>query len=87
VYLQKLGYFPLGLCPKLRTQKNYLRQVERVVNKTCRRRRRRSSLLLTTPRRGVYYKSVNCNPLTLLLRFAADLSYNLFLQLTRFRVT
>ena len=48
VYLQKLAYFPLGLCPKLRTWKISPRQVDRVVNRTRRRRRRRSSLL-TTP--------------------------------------
>ena len=33
---------------------------------------------------AVYYKSVNCNPLTPLLRFVVDLLYILFLQLTRF---
>jgi len=36
---------------------------------------------------AVYYKSINCNPLTPVLRFVVDLSYNLFLQLTRFRLT
>jgi len=36
-YLQKLGYFPLGLCPKLRTLKMSPRQVDRVVNKARRR--------------------------------------------------
>ena len=37
---------------------------------------------------AVYYKSVNCNPLTPLLRFVVDLLYNLyFLQLTRSRLT
>ena len=48
VYLLKLGYFPLELCRKLRTNKILSLQVDRVVNKTRRRRRRRSSLL-TTP--------------------------------------
>ena len=48
-YLQKLRYFPLALCPKLRTWKILPRQVDRVVNKTLRRRRRRRSSLLTTP--------------------------------------
>jgi len=43
-YLQKLGYLPPVLCPKLRTLKISPRQVDRV-NDT---RRRRSSLL-TTP--------------------------------------
>jgi len=67
-------------CPKLRTWKFSPRQVDRVVNKT----RRRRSNLLTTPIRqpvvmAVYYKSVNCKPLTPLLRFIVDLSYNLFL--------
>jgi len=33
---------------------------------------------------AVYYKSINCNLLTQLLRFVADLLYNLFLQLTGF---
>jgi len=47
-YLQKLGYFFLGLCPNLRTSKISPLQVDRVVNNTRRRRRRRSSLL-TTP--------------------------------------
>jgi len=41
-YLQKLTYFPLELCRKLRTKKSS--QVNHVINKT----RRRSSLL-TTP--------------------------------------
>jgi len=45
----KLGYFPLGLCSKLRTQKILPRHVDRVVNNTRRRRRRRRSSLLTTP--------------------------------------
>jgi len=36
---------------------------------------------------AVYYKSVNCNPLTPLMWFFADLLYNLFLQLTRFWLT
>jgi len=36
---------------------------------------------------AVYYKSVNCNPLTPLLRFVVDLLFNLFLQLTRFWLT
>jgi len=49
-YLQKLGYFTLGLCPKLGTYKKITtRQVDCVVNKTGRRRRRRRSSLLTTP--------------------------------------
>ena len=42
---KKYGYFPLGLCPRLRTWKISPRQVDRVVNKTRHRRRRRSSLL------------------------------------------
>ena len=47
-YLQKLEYFPLDLCPKLRTfGKISPRQVDRVVNNTPRRRRRSS--LSTTP--------------------------------------
>jgi len=46
--LQKLGYFPLGCCPKLLTKKISPWQVDRVVNKTSHRRRRRSCLL-TTP--------------------------------------
>jgi len=33
---------------------------------------------------AVYYKLINCNPLTLLLRFVVDLLHYLFLQLTRF---
>jgi len=49
------------------------RQVDRVVNKSRRRHHRRSSLWrqLYDNRRVVvvYYKSVNCNPLTPLLRF------------------
>ena len=36
---------------------------------------------------AVYYKSINCNPLTPLLRFIVVLLYNLFLQLTRFWLT
>ena len=31
----------------------------------------------------LFYKSINCNPLTPLLRFVVDVLYNLFLQLTR----
>jgi len=33
---------------------------------------------------AVYYKSVNCNPLTPSLRFVVDLLYSLFLQSTRY---
>jgi len=44
-YHQKLEHFYLELCPKPRTYKISPRQVDRVVNKTCRRR----SSLLTTP--------------------------------------
>ena len=71
-YLQKLSYFPLGLCPKLRTLK-ILPQVDRVVNEIRRSRRRRWSLLATPTAVGlynsrrvvaVYYKSINCNPRT-----------------------
>jgi len=36
---------------------------------------------------AVYYKSINCNPLTPLLRYAVDLLYDFFLQLTRFWLT
>jgi len=36
---------------------------------------------------AVYYKSVNCDPLTPLLRFVVDLLYNVFLQLTIFQLT
>jgi len=36
---------------------------------------------------AVYYKSISCNPPTPLLWFVVDLSYNLFLQLTRFWLT
>ena len=42
---KKYGYFPLGLCPRLRTWKISPRQVDCVVNKTRHRCRRRSSLL------------------------------------------
>jgi len=41
----KLEYFHLELCPKLQSLKISPRQVDHVVNKTCRRRSR----LLTTP--------------------------------------
>ena len=52
-YLQKIVYFPLELCPQLRTWKISPRQVDRVVNRTRRRRRRRSSLMTTqSTRRG-----------------------------------
>jgi len=79
-YLQKLSYFPLGLCPKLRTLK-ILPQVDRVVNEIRRGRRRRWSLLATPTAVGlydsrrvvaVYYKSINCNPRTPLLLFVVD---------------
>jgi len=89
-YLQKLGYFPLRFCSKLRTWKISPRQVDLVVNKARRSRRRQRSSLLTTPiydnRRvvAVYYKSLDFNPLTPLLRFVVNLLYNLFLQLARF---
>ena len=46
-YLQKLGYFPLGLCSKLRNEKISPGHVNRAVNNT--RRLRRRSSLLTTP--------------------------------------
>ena len=36
---------------------------------------------------AAYHKSINCNPLTPLLPFVADLLYNLFLQLTRYWLT
>jgi len=35
----------------------------------------------------VYYKSINCNPLTITSIFVVDLFYNWFLQLTRFWLT
>ena len=90
VYLLKLGYFPLELCPKLRTNKISPRQVDRVVNKTRRRRRRRSSLL-TTPiqqstSRGCLLQTDQMWPSNF-TPFVVDLSYNLFLQLTRFWLT
>ena len=76
----KIGYFPSELCPKTPGLKNSPRQVDRIVNKTRRRLRRWS--LLTTHINGqvvaVYCESVNCNSLTLLLRFVIDLLYNLF---------
>ena len=53
-YLQKLGYFPVEVCSKLRISP---RQVDRVANKTRRRRRRRSSLLTTPIRQST---SRNC---------------------------
>jgi len=85
-YLPKLGYFPLGLCPKLQTWKISPRRVDRVANNTLRRRRRRSSSLTTPIRqstsRGCLIQ-VGRNPLTSLLRFVVYLLYNLFLQLTR----
>jgi len=63
-YFQKLGYFHLKLCPKLRTWKISPRQVDRAVNNTRRRRRRRSSLLTTPIRqstsRGCLLQSINC---------------------------
>jgi len=48
-YLQKLGYFPLRFCSKLRTWKISPRQVDHVVNKAHRSRRRQRASLLTTP--------------------------------------
>ena len=65
--LNEIRVSPSGTLSWTRTSKISPRQVDRVVNNT--RRRRRSSLL-TTPRYdsrrvvAVYYKSVNCNPLT-----------------------
>ena len=47
-YLQKLGYFSVELCPKLRTWKNSPRQIDRIANKT----RKQSSLLMTPIRQS-----------------------------------
>ena len=87
----KIRDFPLKLCPKLRTLEIWPRQVFDVINNTlvvvddgrvcCRH--------LYDNRRvvAVFYKTVNCNSVTSLLRFVADLLYNSFLQLTRFCLT
>ena len=87
----KSGYFPLELCPKIWTLRILPWQVDRVVNTT---RRHWRWGLLTTPIlydnqrvTAVYYKSVNCNPLTALIWFVVDLLYNMFPQLTRFWLT
>jgi len=66
----KIRVLPPGTLPQTPDFKISPRQVDRVVNKTRRRRRRQQICLSTTPiydnRRvaAVYYKSVNCNPLT-----------------------
>jgi len=82
---------PLELCPKIRTYRKFrhgksialsTKLVVVVDSRACWRH-------LYDDRRvvAVYYKSVNCNPLTPLLRFVVDLSYNLFLQLARLWLT
>ena len=82
---------PLELCPKIRTYRKFrhgksmalsTKLVVVVDGRACWRH-------LYDDRRvvAVYYKSVNCNPLTPLLRFVVDLSYNLFLQLARLWLT
>ena len=48
-YLQKLGHFPLALCPKLRTENVATASRSRCQQKSSSRRRRRRSSLLTTP--------------------------------------
>ena len=83
--------FSLELCPKLRTEKISPRQVDRVVDRTSRRcvdgRARWRHLYDNGRVVAVYWRSIHCNPLTPLLRFVVDFLYDLFLELTRFRLT
>jgi len=72
-YLQKLGYFHLELCPELRTSKIFAtasrsRCQQLVVvddGRVCRRQQYDNRRVV-----AVYYKSIKCNPLSPLLRFA-----------------
>ena len=79
----------MELCHKLCDQKISPRQVDGVVNKTRRRSSCGLHLYDDQARRGwihsVYYTLVDCNLLTLLLRFVVDLPYNLFTQLCNTR--
>jgi len=83
----KIRILPFGTLAQTRELENFATASRSRCQQT--RRCRRSSLL-TTPiydnRQvvAVYYKSVNCNPLTPSLRYVADLLYNMFQQLTRF---
>ena len=84
----KIRVLPYGTLCQNPDLENFAKEADRVVNKT-RHRRRRSSLLTSpkqqsTSRGCLLYKSVNCSPLTPLLRFVVDLLYNMFLQMTRF---
>ena len=82
-YLQKSGYFPLGLCPKLRTflfrhGKSIALSTKLVVIivncRVCWQHLYDSRRVVTV------YKSIDCNPLNPLLRFVVHLLYNLFVQ-------
>jgi len=86
-YLQKLGYFPVELCPKLGTWKISPRQIDRVVNNSSTVElvddtytTVDESWLFTTSRSNVTLQLHYCD-------FVLHLSYNLYLQLTRFRLT
>jgi len=90
-YFQKVKYLHVELCPKLRTLKNFAT----ACSSRCQQNSSSSSSTVEfvddiyatiDEARGtvVYYKSVSYNPLAPLLRFTVDLSYNLFLQFTKF---
>jgi len=81
----KIRVLPYGTLCQNPDLENFAKEADRVVNKT-RHRRRRSSLLTSpkqqsTSRGCLLYKSVNCSPLTPLLRFVVDLLYKMFLQI------
>jgi len=70
ICLQKLRYFLLELCPKLRTfrhHKSIALSTKLVDGRACWRRLHDNRRVV-----AVYYKSVNCNPLTPLPRFVMD---------------
>jgi len=89
-YLQKLGYFHRQLCPN-----SGLEKFAMAIRSRCQQYSSSSSSTVDDTytvydnRRvvAVYYKSVNCNPLTHLTRFVVHMVYDFFVQLTRFWLT
>ena len=92
----KIRLLPSGTLFQTPDLENFAKARRSYRQQTRRRGRRRSSLLMTpvglrqsTSRAWLFTasRSISCNPITALLRFVVDLLHNLFLRLTRFRLT
>ena len=92
----KIRLLPSGTLFQTPDLENFATARRSYRQQTRRRGRRRSSLLMTpvglrqsTSRAWLFTasRSISCNPITALLRFVVDLLHNLFLRLTRFRLT